>query len=101
MKKAFRTIGLALLGSLIFGLVIGSLIDRRAQRPVIYMGLHNMGLHDFGLQDFGLQDFGLQDKDLQKRDQEFLRAVQGRSTNPERLFSTRASTKSRSDKRFT
>ena len=86
MKKAFRTIGLALLGSLIFGLVIGTLIDRRAQRPVIYIGLHDIGLHH---------------KDLQKRDQEFLRAVQGRSTNPERLFSTRASTKSRSDKRFT
>lgn len=38
MKKAFRTIGLALLGSLLFGLVIGTLIDRRAQQPVIYIG---------------------------------------------------------------
>jgi hypothetical protein len=38
MKKVFRTIGLALLGSLLFGLVIGTLIDRRAQQPVIYIG---------------------------------------------------------------
>ncbi len=83
MKKFFRTVGLALLGALVFGLVVGTMIDRRAQKAVIYIGMIET------LERIGLQD------------QEFLREVQVRSLEPERLFSTRARTNSRSDSRFT
>lgn len=80
MKNAFRTIGLALLGSLIFGLVVGTLINAQAQKPVIYIGKLDS---------------------IEIFDQEFLREVQVRSLTAECLFSTRASTNKRSDNRFT
>ncbi len=80
MKKALRTIGLALLGSLLFGLLIGTMINARVQRPVIYIGMIER---------------------IKIQDQAFLREVQVRSPEPERLFSNRARTNSRSDNRFT
>ena len=41
--KLLRGIGLALLLSLLFGLAVGTLLRRRAERPVRYIGLAPSG----------------------------------------------------------